>query len=206
MLLPYARLTDPASYVLPQIVRTPRLLLRSATADDAAAVAQARGESYAELLPWFHQVMGKPDQEHDAQWQSERLTQAAEAAQRRERLPYLAWASGTCIGAVDLIPVWRRGQFRLSYWVRSSASGQGYGAEAVNAMIRTAFKVLDARFVTTGHAAPNTASARLAQKLGFRQIAQQPLGCELPDGLLVDGIAYAIEDIAVLPPLNVSWG
>ena len=51
MLLPYARLTDPASYVLPQIVRTPRLLLRSATADDAAAVAQARGESYAELLP-----------------------------------------------------------------------------------------------------------------------------------------------------------
>lgn len=126
MLLPYARLTDPASYVLPQIVRTPRLLLRSATADDAAAVAQARGESYAELLPWFHQVMGKPDQEHDAQWQSERLTQAAKAAQRRERLPYLAWASGTCIGAVDLIPVWRRGQFRLSYWVRSSASGQGY--------------------------------------------------------------------------------
>ena len=206
MLLPYARLTDPASYVLPQIVRTPRLLLRSATADDAAAVAQARGESYAELLPWFHQVMGRPDQERDTQWQSERLTQAAKAAQRRERLPYLAWASGTCIGAVDLIPVWRRGQFRLSYWVRSSASGQGYGAEAVNAMIRTAFKVLDARFVTTGHAAPNTASARLAQKLGFRQIAQQPLGCELPDGLLVDGIAYAIEDIAVLPPLNVSWG
>ncbi|TJZ84865.1 GNAT family N-acetyltransferase [Paracoccus hibiscisoli] len=75
----------------------------------------------------------------------------------------------------------------------------------MNAMIRTAFKVLDARFVTTGHAAPNTASARLAQKLGFRQIAQQPLGCELPDGLLVDGIAYAIENIAVLQ-LKVSWG
>lgn len=73
-------------------------------------------------------------------------------------------------------------------------------------MIRTAFKVLDARFVTTGHAAPNEASARLAQKLGFRQIAHQPLGCELPDGLLVDGISYAIEDISVLPPLHVSWG
>lgn len=206
MPLPYARLIDPASYLLPDIVRTPRLQLRPPTVDDAAAVAQARGESYAELLPWFHQLMGQPSQEHDARWQSERLAQAVESAQRRERLPYLAWASGTCIGAVDLIPVWRRGQFRLSYWVRSSASGQGYGAEAVNAMIRTAFKALDARFVTTGHAAPNTASARLAQKLGFRQIAHQPLGCELPDGLLVDGIAYAIEDIAVLPPLNVSLG
>ncbi|WP_246053541.1 hypothetical protein [Paracoccus hibiscisoli] len=45
----------------------------------------------------------------------------------------------------------------------------------------------------------------MAQKLGFRQIAQQPLGCELPDGLLVDGIAYAIENIAVLQ-LKVSWG
>ncbi len=205
MPLPYARLTDPASYVLPRIVRTPRLRLRPATAGDAAAVAQARDESYAELLPWFHQVMGRPDQERDTQWQSERLTQAAEAAQRRERLPYLAWASSTCVGAVDLIPVWRRGQFRLSYWVRSSASGQGYGAEAVNAMIRTAFKLLDARFVTTGHAAPNEASARLAQKLGFRKIAHQPLGCELPDGLLVDGVAYAIDDISALSPLNVSW-
>ena len=71
-------------------------------------------------------------------------------------------------------------------------------------MIRTAFQVLDGRFGTTGHAAPNEASERLAQKLGFRKIAHQPLGCELPDGLLVDGIAYAIEDISVLPPLNVS--
>ncbi|WP_111560180.1 GNAT family N-acetyltransferase [Paracoccus sediminilitoris] len=205
MPLPYVRLVDPASYLLPDIVRTPRLQLRPPTVEDAAAVAQARGESYAELLPWFHQIMGQPSQEHDARWQSERLAQAAEAAQRRERLSYLAWASSACIGGVDLIPVWRRGQFRLSYWMRSSASGQGYGAEAVNAMIRTAFEVLDARLVTTGHAVPNTASARLAQKLGFRKIAHQPLGCELPDGLLVDGIAYAIEDIAVLPPLEISW-
>ena len=75
----------------------------------------------------------------------------------------------------------------------------------MNAMIRTAFKLLDARFVTTGHAAPNEASARLAQKLGFRKIAHQPLGCELPDGLLVDGVAYAIDDISALSPLNVSW-
>jgi hypothetical protein len=115
MPLPYARLVDPASYLLPEVVRTPRLQLRPPTVDDAAAVAQARGESYAELLPWFHQLMGQPSQEHDARWQSERLAQAAEAAQRRERLSYLAWASSACIGAVDLIPVWRKGQFRLSY-------------------------------------------------------------------------------------------
>lgn len=206
MSLLYARLADPASYLLPQIVQTARLHLRPAAIDDAAAVAQARDESYAELLPWFHQSMGKPDQEADPKWQSERLAQDVEAAHRRERLSYLTWASGNCVGAVDLMPIWRRGQFRLSYWVRSSASRQGYGAEAVNAMIRAVFKVWDARLVTTGHAAPNAASARLAQKLGFRQIAQQPLGCEMPDGLLVDGIAYAIEDVAVLPPLKVSWG
>lgn len=193
------------SYLLPQIVQTPRLQLRPAVMDDATAVAQARRESYAELSPWFHQSMGKVDQEGDAQWQSERLAQDVEAANRRERLSYLAWASGRCVGAVDLMPIWRRGQFRLSYWVRSSASGQGYGAEAVNAMIRAAFELWDARLATTGHAAPNAASARLAQKLGFRQIARQPLGCEMPNGLLVDGIAYAIEDVAVLPPLKASW-
>lgn len=108
---PYARLKDPASYVLPRIVRTSRLDLCPASVDDAAAVARARGESHAELVPWFHGTMGNPGQERDARWQSERLAEAVEAAQRRERLSYLAWASGVCVGAVDLIPQWRRGQF-----------------------------------------------------------------------------------------------
>ena len=202
---PYARLKDPASYVPPRIVRTSRLDLCPASVDDAAAVARARGESHAELVPWFHGTMGNAGQERDARWQSERLAEAVEAAQRRERLSYLAWASGVCVGAVDLIPQWRRGQFRLSYWVRSSACRQGYGAELAPAMMWAAFGALDARLVTTGHAAPNTASAGLARMLGFRQIACQPLGYEMPDGLLVDGIAYAIEDIAVLPPLKVAW-
>ena len=145
---PYARLKDPASYVPPRIVRTSRLDLCPASVDDAAAVAQARGESHAELVPWFHGTMGNPGHERDARWQSERLAEAVEAAQRRERLSYLAWASGVCVGAVDLIPQWRRGQFRLSYWVRSSACRQGYGAQAVNAMIRAAFGALDARWAS----------------------------------------------------------
>lgn len=55
---PYARLKDPASYVLPRIVRTSQLDLCPASVDDAAAVARARGESHAELVPWFHGTMG----------------------------------------------------------------------------------------------------------------------------------------------------
>ena len=150
-------------------------------------------------------VDGKQDQEGNAEWQLERLAEDTDATLRRERMPYLAWASGNCVGGVELIPIWRRGQFKLSYWVRSSEAGQGYGAEAVNAITRVAFAALDARLVTTGHAAPNIASARLAQKLGFRMIARQPLGYEMPDGLLVDGIAYAIEDVTLLPDLDVCW-
>lgn len=86
---PYARLKDPASYVLPRIVRTSRLDLCPASVDDAAAVARAKGESHAELVPWFHGTMGNAGQERDARWQSERLAEAVGAHNDASGCPIL---------------------------------------------------------------------------------------------------------------------
>ena len=77
--------------------------------------------------------------------------------------------------------------------------------EAVGAVTRFAFEALDARLVTVGHAAPNAASANLIRTLGFERITVLPLGCEMPDGTLVDGIGYAMTDPSALPPLRASW-
>ena len=51
----------------------------------------------------------------------------------------------------------------------------------------------------------NLASAALIARLGFERIAVQPLGYEMSDGALVDGIGYAMTDPSALPPLQVSW-
>ncbi|KZK76070.1 hypothetical protein PsAD13_05508 [Pseudovibrio sp. Ad13] len=56
-----------------------------------------------------------------------------------------------------------------------------------------AFDALSARLVTTGHAEPNEGSARLARNLRFKEYARTPLACELPDGSLVSGVAYALQ-------------
>ncbi|MBO6868927.1 MAG: GNAT family N-acetyltransferase [Thalassococcus sp.] len=190
---PKARLIDPLKVHVPHQVETPRLRLKRASVQLATALAAARSESYASLYPWFHGDMGTEAEEGDPEWQATKLDQQSRDFEQRNSLTYYAFKEDHLIGMVALQPIWRRGQMKLTYWIRSNAQRHGYATEAVTAMIVFAFDTLDARLVTTGHAEPNTASARLAQKLGFQQIARQPLACELPDGTLVAGIAYGLE-------------
>ena len=190
---PKARLIDPLTVHVPNQIETPRLLLKGASVSMAHALAAARTESYPSLHPWFHSDMGTKNQEADPDWQAIQLDQQSRDFEKRNNLTFYAFKEDHLIGMVALQPLWRRGQMKLTYWIRSNAQRNGYASEAVSAMITFAFDRLDARLVTTGHAEPNTASARLAQKLGFRQIARQPLACELPDGTLVAGIAYGLE-------------
>lgn len=60
--------------------------------------------------------------------------------------------------------------------------------------------------MTVGHAAPNTASARLIAKLGFGNPSKMPLGSEMPDGTFVDGISYVMTERAALPKVPAAWG
>ncbi|MBT9386126.1 GNAT family N-acetyltransferase [Pseudooceanicola sp. CBS1P-1] len=192
-MLPKARLIDPRTLRVPREVPTPRLQLRAPSPAMALDLAEARAESHAALHPWFHAEMGTEAEEADPGWQAGRLAAQVIAFERREDLTYYLFDKGRLIGMITLHPLWRRGQIKLTYWIRISAQRQGYGREAVGAMVAFSFEVLSARLVTTGHAEPNRGSARLARSLGFRQIARQPLACELPDGSLVAGIGYALE-------------
>lgn len=190
---PKARLIDPLKVQVPNQIETPRLRLKGPSVSMAHALAAARSESYASLHPWFHGDMGTETEEADPDWQAAQLSKQTQDFEQRSNLTYYALKEDNLIGMVALQPIWRRGQMKLTYWIRASTQRHGYATEAVTAMIAFAFDTLDARLVTTGHAEPNTASARLAQKLGFQQIARQPLACELPDGTLVAGIAYGLE-------------
>ena len=186
-----ARTTAPWTIAVPERIATSRLVLAPPCAGDGPALAAAIRDSDDALRPWFHADMGPPAQEADPRWQTAAAARHAARFHARDRLPYLAWRGGTLTGFVESNPDWRAGRHRLSYWIRTGHHRQGYATEAVGAVIAMLFDTLDARVVTTGHAAPNTGSAALAHRLGFERIARQPHAHEMPDGTLVDGIAYA---------------
>ena len=203
---PRARAVEAAFVAVPVPIRTPRLVLRPPRAGDGAALADAMVESYDALHPWFHQAMAERRIETSTVWQEVVACRFQAQFAARERLPFLAWSGEILAAFAELKPDWRVGRMRLSYWVRSSMTQRGIGAEAVNALSRFAFGALKARLVTVGHAEPNAASARLIASLGFEPIARQPLGHEMPDGTLVDGLGYVLSGPDRLPDLAVSWG
>ena len=190
---------------VPVPVRTDRLLLRPPTVGDGTRIAEAVAESYDALHPWFHAGMGDREREGSPVWQEMIAVRFLAQFLARERLPFYAFAQDTLCAFVELQPDWRAGRHRLSYWVRSSMTGRGIGTEAVGAITRYAFDALDARMVTVGHAEGNAGSAALIAQLGFEPIARQPLGYEMPNGTLVDGLAYAMRDPGRLPKLAVRW-
>ncbi|ANT63125.1 GNAT family acetyltransferase (plasmid) [Salipiger sp. CCB-MM3] len=202
---PKARPVDPLPISVPTEVETARLHLRRPLPTMADALAEARIESFASLHPWFHAEMGTEAEEADPGWQAARLAAEVTAFNQREDLTYYIFNADRLIGMISLRPLWRRGQIKLTYWIRASAQRQGYGLEAVGAMAVLAFDALSARLVTTGHAEPNLGSARLAHALGFEKVARQPLACELPDGTLVAGIGYARENRDGLKGHVVTW-
>ena len=203
---PTARHVEPWRIPVPVPIRTPRLRLRPPREGDGAALAAAIDESWETLHPWFHDGMGTREVETDPAWQDAVACRYRARFLMRERLAFLALSlDDDLVGFVELEPDWRVGRMRLGYWVRASRRRRGHAVEAVGAVTRFAFEALDARLVTVGHAAPNAASANLIRTLGFERITVLPLGCEMPDGTLVDGIGYAMTDPSALPPLRASW-
>ena len=164
--MPKVRTPDPVFIDVPVPIRTRRLLLRPPTAGDGEAIARAVAESYDVLHPWFHDGLGTRAIESDPIWQEMIACRFRAQFAARERLPFYAFDAGTLCAFVELQPDWRVGRMRLSYWVRSSRMREGFGIEAVGALIRYAFDALDIRIVTVGHADGNTASARLIARLG----------------------------------------
>ena len=201
-----ARTIDPVFLDAPVPIRTPRLVLRPANVGDGAAIADAVGESFDALHPWFHAAMRERAIEGSAKWQEAVACRFLAQFVARERLAFYAWEGARLCGFVELDPDWRVGRMSLSYWVRSSMTGQGLGTEAAGAAVRYAFEALDARLVTVSHAEGNTASARLIAKLGFERSARRSLCYEMPDGTLMDEIGYSATGADGLPIQSVAWG
>ncbi|WP_305822421.1 GNAT family N-acetyltransferase [Massilia brevitalea] len=155
---------------MPPILRTGRLILRPFENDDAA-----------DLL----RVFAEPDVVR--YWSSGAWTDIAQAeamiaeARQAYRDGGLARYAIALVGTNRLIGICNlRGFFEqnrrceLGYALGRAYWGQGYAAEALEGLLDHAFHVLDINRIEADIDPRNEASARLLEKLGFRQEGYMP--------------------------------
>jgi len=100
----------------------------------------------------------------------------------REDLPLGVFdlANGALLGGTGLHRInWNIRTFEIGYWLRRSAEGHGYMAEAVQLLTRMAFDTLQANRVEIRMDARNTRSEQIPKRLGF--IHEGTLRNNIPD-------------------------
>ncbi|RYD96725.1 MAG: N-acetyltransferase [Sphingomonadales bacterium] len=141
-------------------VRTERLTLRPAWAEDAPLLAQAIGhEEVVRNLaraPWPYPIEA-----------AESYVQSfGDPTEVKFLIFQHVEGSIRLIGGMGIGP--HKGDaHELGYWLTPDAWGRGYATEAGAAVLRAA-RAVGVRRVTAGHYVDNPASGRVLRKLGFR--------------------------------------
>lgn len=195
---------DPLLIEVPTELRTARLLLRPFRPGDGAVLHEALAETLPALreflwfLPWVAEAPTAASAEA-------RCRRCAANFIARTDLPYLAFelATGRLVASVGLHRTeWQLPKTEVGYWVRSSATGQGYAAEGVNALVGWALDAaggLGAQRVELVTDSDNSASRRVAERCGFTLEGTLRNTMRAPDGSLRSSCLYA-KLPARLPP------
>ena len=164
--------------------RTPRLTLRPAWPEDAAAITAAIAHETVvtklAVVPWPYteahaaEFIGLPDTPAHLF----RVVMAHEAGGVR------------LVGGIGLH---RRGdEQELGYWFAPTAWGRGYATEAARAMVDIARYTLRLRRLVSAHFLDNPASGRVLAKLGFVETGREMRPCAAR-GHDVPGAIVALE-------------
>ena len=146
------------------VIRSDRLDLREFGADDVGLASEVAAAGEREALP-----PGVPvSRDELAEWFANgmHLVGRGDAV----HLMMLDRAAGRMVGAISLFHAdWEIRSAEIGYGVRSDARGRGYATEALAAVARWALTEggIQRAWLTTN--TDNAASARVAEKVGFRR-------------------------------------
>lgn len=163
-----------ASMLVPEFVRTARLLLRPWCAEDADALLPILEANQAHLGPWIPPRVSTPAPLPEL---AARLAGFAAdfVAAREWRYALLTVDTATVIGEVGLYPRNAEGRVafaaadrvEVGYWLRADYTGQGYATEATQAALAIARTLPGLVQVEIRCDAENAPSAAVPQRLGF---------------------------------------
>lgn len=153
--------------ILPDFtIRTPRLLLRAFTPQDAQRVFEIRSDFEVTRMLVFPAY--PPVLEHVAAWLREHAVEWRAGTAYR----FAVVADGRVIGCADVDEI-QDGCGELGYWLERDYWGRGLASEAAGAVHDFATRTLGLRRLVAGHAADNPASGRILLRLGFRHVADR---------------------------------
>ena len=160
-----------------EVLKTERLDLEPVSTAHAESLFRAAIDSRPELLPWMPWAR-KPTLE-GTRHQTDMSTRAW---QQNEEFHFCLVDRGTkeVLGVAGLNRD-GAGSAELHYWIRSDRAGQGLTTEACRALVDWAPRALAVMRLTLWAGRDNTASRRVATKLGFAHVG--PLDWKPEGGL-----------------------
>lgn len=176
--------------------QTPRLILRAMRESDRAAWIDAHVASVTHFAPWMPR--GDPAQTFDQQFDAQ-LTRAVDGAVNDAIYVFVAEhrVDHDLVAFLSLAQVWR-GPFQNAYagWrVSAPRAAQGYGTEAVRGLLDLAFAPrpigVGLHRVQANVIPTNTASLKLARRVGFREEGYAVDYLEI-DGRWQDHVMFAL--------------
>ncbi len=197
---------NPVLLDLPMPIRTSRLLIRHPFAGDGPEVNRAIKDSFNDLTQWMPWAETMPTIQDSETF----VRQSYGKWLLREdlTLPIFDLSGKTQLGATGLHRMnWDIPSFEIGYWVRSPESGKGYITEAVNAVTRYAFEVLQAKRVEIRCDADNSKSAKIPKRLGYQlegKLLKNEFKCHNQGPR--DTLVYSRVNLDGMPKLDVTWG
>ena len=187
---------DPSINTLPDpetiTLHTPRLLLRPYRPGDARMYVEMHQQNRAHLREFLPDELRDMQTAADAAGQIGRMDRQWRSG---ELFAFGAWehATGAYVGETYLANAdWAVPAIELGYFVVASQTGRGYAVEAGRAVVRFAFERLGVGRLDLQCASDNRASARVAERIGFRLDGCQRLRHRKRDGTLVDRLWYGL--------------
>jgi RimJ/RimL family protein N-acetyltransferase len=175
--------------VVPDELRTPRLVLRRWRPGDAVALQPVLAANVAHLAPWIPWRVAEP---LEAAPLAARLSEFASAFDETREWRYGIFAlDGTVLGEVSLFPRNAAGRvaidaadhLEIGYWVRADRTGEGLATEAAAAVRDLAASFDGISRITIHCDERNAASAAIPRRLGFHLadvVSEGPPGAESP--------------------------
>jgi RimJ/RimL family protein N-acetyltransferase len=161
----------PSPFVLPPapaelLLETDRLILRPLTDDDVEAMTVYRGDpDVCRFLPF------PPQTADDIRARIGRVFGSTSLEGENGGVPVaiVRHDDGELIGDLVLFHLdAANGTVEIGWVIRPDVMGRGYATEACRALVDAAFRIYGVRRVVARIDAENTASARLAERLGMR--------------------------------------
>ena len=157
---------NPILIDFPDSFETERLIVRGARAGDSALLHPAIVESETELAPWMPWANPVQTQE-ETELVVRRM--AARWILREEFMLLIFRKYGDdFLGSAGVHHVdWDVPKFEIGYWLRTSATGQGYATEAIAGLCDFCRTSFGARRLEIRCDASNLRSAAVAERAGF---------------------------------------